>query len=165
MGKIIKIGDVSIGLIGIEGALASLKKEAGMRDINMNDAGRMLLEAVKKRNYVPASAEDKYLSALSELWDREINGNASGDTQGSTVRILGPGCIRCIRLAEMVMEVLDRRGIAADIEHVKDLDEIWRYGVIQTPALVVGDKVLCSGRMPATAQLEMWLVELLPVNK
>lgn len=162
MGKTIKIGDASIGIIGIEGALVSLKKEAGRHDISSNDAGRMLLETVKKQNYVPASAEHKYLAALTELWDGEINGRTSDYTESGPVRILGPGCIRCVRLAEMVLDVLDQRGIPTDIEHVKDLDEIWRYGVIQTPALVVGDRVLCSGRMPTRARIEAWFFELFP---
>lgn len=164
MGKTIKIGNTSIGLVGIEGAVAGLKKEMDGRDINSTDAGRILLETVKKRNYVPVSAEHKYLMALAELWDREFNGKISTAAHTSPVRILGPGCIRCMRLAEMVMDVLDKRGIPADIEHVRDLDEIWRYGVIQTPALVVGNRVLCSGRMPTRAQIEVWFAELFPLE-
>ena len=162
MSKTVKIGNTNIGLLGIEGALNQLKKEAAGSKISPAQAGARLLEAIKKRNYVPPSAEDRYLQALARLWEVETGGSEDDDSDDLRIRILGPGCVSCNRLEEMVLSVLSERGLAADIEHVKDLDEIWRYGVIQTPALVVGRRVLCSGRMPNRAQIEAWFRELMP---
>jgi hypothetical protein len=50
-------------------------------------------------------------------------------------------------------------GIAADIFQVHDLDEIGRFGVMQTPALVINNKLKCAGRLPSRAQVEEWLRE------
>jgi len=162
MSRTIKIGNTSVGLVGIEGALAALKKEVADSGISPSQAAARLLKSVKKRNYVPHSAEDRYMEALARLWEQETGQEQGHDTDDLRIRILGPGCVSCNRLEEMALSVLSERGIAADIEHVRDLDEIWRYGVIQTPALVVGRRVLCSGRMPTRAQVEAWFRELIP---
>ena len=159
MSRTIKIGNTSVGLVGIEGAITQLRKDAS--DISPSVAAERLLEAVKERNYVPASAEDRYIEALARLWKHETGDSKDDDADDLRIRILGPGCVSCNKLEEMVLSVLSERGIAADIEHVRDLDEIWRYGVIQTPALIVGRRVLCSGRMPNRAQVEAWFRELI----
>ena len=47
MSRAVKIGNTNIGLVGIEGALNQLKKEAADSKINPAQAGARLLEAVK----------------------------------------------------------------------------------------------------------------------
>ncbi len=65
------------------------------------------------------------------------------------VRVLGPGCRRCETLYERVSRVVEETG-RADItaEHVTDPDEILTYGPILTPALVIDDLLVLSGRVP-----------------
>ena len=162
MDRTIKIGNARVGLIGIEASLQKLKKEIDSGgNLSTGEALKRLFDAVKERNYVPPNAEKAYLDALKKLWLKETGQGQDMDYDDDLrIRILGPGCVSCNRLEEMVLEVMAARGIAADIEHVRELDEIWRYGVIQTPALVVGKKVLCSGKMPMKAQVEAWFNEL-----
>ncbi len=50
-------------------------------------------------------------------------------------------------------------GVAADIFQVHDLDEIGRYGVMRTPALIVNGELKSSGRLPPPADIEEWLRE------
>jgi len=50
-------------------------------------------------------------------------------------------------------------GITADIFQVHDLDEIGRFGVMQTHALVIDNKFKCTGRLPSRARVEEWLRE------
>ena len=57
---------------------------------------------------------------------------------------------------------MQEMGLAADIEQVHDLDEIWRHGVLSTPALVINGQVLCAGRIPTRAEVEEWLRRELP---
>jgi hypothetical protein len=63
-------------------------------------------------------------------------------------------------LVEQVYEEITARNyipaIAADVFQVNDLDEIGRYGVMQTPALVINGRVKCAGRLPTRAQVEGW---------
>jgi hypothetical protein len=39
------------------------------------------------------------------------------------------------------------------------LDEIGRFGVLQTPALVINGQLKSVGRIPTRAQIEGWLRE------
>ena len=72
----------------------------------------------------------------------------------TTVRILGPGCANCRRLASLTEQALARLGVDAQIEKVTDPARIAGYGVLRTPALVVDEHVLMAGRIPALSSLE-----------
>ncbi len=160
MARLLKIGDKAVGLIGIEAALSELKKVRKNDGLMPEDAAKILLEGIERKNYIPPNARSAYLKALAQLWREETGTTGSQDGQYQSLRILGPDCVGCNRLEEIVRSVLDERGIAADIDHIRDLDEIWRYGVITTPALVIGNRVLCSGRVPTRAQVDIWIREL-----
>ena len=73
------------------------------------------------------------------------------------VRSLGPGCTRCARLERATIEALDQLGIHATVEKVADYATIAGYGVLSTPALVVDDRVLVAGRVPATDEVKRLL--------
>ena len=51
--------------------------------------------------------------------------------------------------------------MAADIEDIQDLDEIWRHGVINTPTLIINGEVKSAGIQPPRVQLEKWIEEAL----
>jgi small redox-active disulfide protein 2 len=76
-----------------------------------------------------------------------------------TIRVLGSGCVTCNKLSAMLFEALQKFGLAADMESVHDLDEIWRFGVTKTPALIINNTVKCAGRMPSPAEVEEWVKE------
>ena len=57
------------------------------------------------------------------------------------------------------IRILDRIDVAADIEQIKELDEIWRHGVLSTPALIINGKAKSEGRVPTPAEIEQWLKE------
>jgi small redox-active disulfide protein 2 len=157
-GSTLKIGGVSVGLVGLDQAVARLRESDPSGSLTPGEAASRLLSSLEGRNYVPDSAREAYLAALAAVWEGKQG--EDGDAAPS-IRSLGPGCVSCNRLERIVRQVRDERGIAADIEHIHDLDEIWRYGVMQTPALVIDDKVLCAGRLPSKAQVEIWVNELL----
>lgn len=69
------------------------------------------------------------------------------------VKVLGSGCCRCNDLAARVKEALAEMGVASEVDHVTDFREIVKYGVMQTPALVVDGKVKVAGRIPAKPEL------------
>ena len=70
------------------------------------------------------------------------------DKTAASVKVLGSGCARC--------SALD-----AAIEHVTDFMQIAAYGVMTTPALVVGGRVVSCGRVPGQAELREMLREAL----
>ena len=76
-----------------------------------------------------------------------------------SVKVLGSGCSKCNLLEKYAVETLDELGKPYTLDHVKDYVEIAKYGVMQTPALVVNEKVLVSGRVPTRAELKELLAK------
>lgn len=153
--RTIKIGKTTVGLLGLDIALARILQK---KDLPEDEAVERLFASVSKENYIPPGATELYREALR----REIRKQRGEKVEygpGLAIRILGPGCVSCNKLNTLVIEALQRLGIAADVEHVHELDEIWRYGVTQTPALIINEQVKSSGRMPTPIQVEEWLKE------
>lgn len=69
------------------------------------------------------------------------------------IKVLGSGCCKCDDLEQRVKEALSEMGVAAEVNHVTDFREIMKYGVMQTPALVVDGKVKVAGRIPNKPEL------------
>jgi small redox-active disulfide protein 2 len=69
------------------------------------------------------------------------------------VKILGSGCVNCRNLEANTRRALAEMGIDTEIDHVIDEAEIVSWGVMSTPALVVDDTVVVSGRVPTPEQL------------
>ncbi|MBU4260715.1 MAG: thioredoxin family protein [Proteobacteria bacterium] len=150
----IKIGRATVGLIGLEQAM----QQAVSRKMSADEATAFLFNAVSRENYIPSTATDLYRHALRREYLAAENGG-SQSLQQLTIKILGPGCVSCNKLNTMIFDIMQRLDIAADIEQIHDLDEIWRHGVITTPALIINGSIKCSGRMPPPEEVEQWLVE------
>jgi len=69
------------------------------------------------------------------------------------LEILGPGCVRCQRLAENTKAAVAALGLEADVVKVEDIATIMSYGVMATPALVVDGQVRLSGRVASAAEI------------
>lgn len=76
------------------------------------------------------------------------------------IKVLGTGCANCIKLENLVKEVISENNIHANIDKVTDRDKFMDYGVMLTPGLVVNGKVLSSGKIPTKSTLEHWLKEI-----
>lgn len=162
----LRIKGVEIGLVWLDSAFNAVRKELnGTAEIDPRVAAEHMLAKIERRNYIPVSARADYLDALERYWrDRLGLGGPREEDDANrplVIRILGKRCISCNKIEEIVRSVLDARGIGADIEHVSDYDEIWRYGVLNPPALVVNGKVVCAGRVPTRAQVEAMILPLL----
>ena len=64
------------------------------------------------------------------------------------VKVLGPGCKRCVATAEMVQTKADKLGVPVTIEKVTDYAAIAGYGIASTPGIVVDGKVVHAGGLP-----------------
>jgi small redox-active disulfide protein 2 len=73
------------------------------------------------------------------------------------VKILGSGCANCRRLEEVARKAASDAGIEAEFVKVTDYKDILAYGVLTTPGLVVNEKLVSSGRIPAPATIAQWL--------
>ncbi|GAB1692801.1 thioredoxin family protein [Krasilnikovia sp. M28-CT-15] len=73
------------------------------------------------------------------------------------IKILGSGCANCHTLEARTREALAELGMSAEVTSVTDYPSIVGYGVLNTPALVVDERVVLSGRVPTTAQVAQLL--------
>lgn len=73
------------------------------------------------------------------------------------VKVLGTGCHNCKVTAKLIEEVAQAKGVPVTIEKVEDLRDIMAYGVMSTPGVVIGEKVVHAGGVPARAKVESWL--------
>lgn len=70
------------------------------------------------------------------------------------IKILGTGCRNCNKLEDNARKAVGELGIDATIEKVTDFKDIMKYGVMQTPALVVDEEVKVVGKVPSVEDLK-----------
>ena len=75
------------------------------------------------------------------------------------IEILGTGCPKCKKLAELVEQAVKESGIEAEITKVTEINEIMNYGVMITPALAIDGKVKIAGKIPSLEEIKNWLKE------
>lgn len=63
------------------------------------------------------------------------------------IKVLGTGCKKCVTVENRVKEVIAEANINATVEKVEDIAEIMKYGVMSTPALVIDEKVVSTGKV------------------
>ena len=78
------------------------------------------------------------------------------------IKVLGPGCTSCVALERVTRDAVAALGLDARVEKVEHYPTILGYGVMSTPALVVDEQVLFSGRVPRAAQVREMLARLAP---
>ena len=75
------------------------------------------------------------------------------------IKVLGSGCANCQRLERETRAALDGAAIPYDLTKVTDFADIASYGVMQTPALVMNEVVLSTGKIPKHEQIVLWAQE------
>jgi len=70
------------------------------------------------------------------------------------IQILGTGCPKCKKLAQNAEAAAKALGIEYEIEKVTDINEIMKFGVIMTPALVVDGEVKLVGKVPSPDEIK-----------
>lgn len=71
----------------------------------------------------------------------------------TTIQVLGTGCQKCTSLKENVDAALKQLGIEAEVQKVKDINEIVAFGVMNTPALVVDGEVKLAGKVATVDEI------------
>ncbi len=73
------------------------------------------------------------------------------------IQILGTGCPKCKKLAENAEAAAKDAGIEHEIVKVTDINEIMKFGVMMTPALVIDGQVKVVGKVPSPDEIRKWL--------
>jgi len=75
------------------------------------------------------------------------------------IEILGTGCPKCGKLAELAGQAVKESGIETEIIKVTEIKEIMNRGVMFTPALVIDGEVKSAGKIPSIEEIKNWLKE------
>jgi small redox-active disulfide protein 2 len=74
-----------------------------------------------------------------------------------SIKVLGPGCTNCVKVAEVANKAVASLGAEASVEKVTDFAEIRKYKILATPGLVINEQVVCAARIPTLAEVTTWL--------
>ena len=153
----IKVGQFTVGIVGLKAALEKAAEEGLPAD---DTGGQQLLQWLKPKNYIPSSSEVAYAGAFLQEYRKHCGLPVEAQkSEGLEVKILGPGCINCNKLEQMVYKVMSTASLVGTVEHVRDLNEIAAYGILPIPALVINGQIKCAGRLPVEKQVLQWLTE------
>ncbi len=82
---------------------------------------------------------------------KDVEAGAAGpigvDASEARIKVLGSGCAKCQALEKATTEALAELGEETRVQHVTDFADIAKYGVMQTPALVIDNKVVSYGKV------------------
>ncbi len=154
----IKVGKNVIGIIGLKNTLEVVaKKIAGKPEVEIQAE---LLKRLSKENYIPDNIRQEYGKAFLREFNKFLGKPYEKEVfEGLEVKVLGQGCAQCDKLEQELMHVMADFELIADIEHVRDIKEIGKYGVMGMPALIINGKVKSVGKVPPKNKLIEWLKE------
>ncbi len=73
------------------------------------------------------------------------------------IKVLGPGCAKCHEAEKIMRTAVEETGVAATIEKISDFQQIAKFGVFSTPAVVIDGQIKCVGKVPSKAEAVTWL--------
>jgi small redox-active disulfide protein 2 len=154
----IKVGKHRTGIVGLDKVL---KEMSEMRpQMSEKEIASKMIEKLSKKNYIPSEAYDKYSKAFIREQKKYMGEPIPEDPlEAVEIKVLGAGCPNCDKLETTLMELIEEMGIAADLEHVRDMKEIAKYGVMGSPALVVNRKVKAMGSVPPKPKLKNFILQ------
>ena len=80
--------------------------------------------------------------------------------EGCNIKVLGAGCKLCHEQYENVKAAVAGMKLDASVEYITDMEVVMTYGVMTMPAIVVNEKVVSSGKVLKTGEVEKLLKDL-----
>lgn len=78
------------------------------------------------------------------------------------IKIIGTEDIKQKALTNRVLKAIEDLRVDVSIVEITNLEDIIAYDIIQTPALVIRNQVLCQGIIPQVAELKGLIAAFLP---
>jgi hypothetical protein len=158
VGTRINVGDSSVGIMGIMELMEEMT--ATHADKHDDEVRTHMLARLGEHNYIAHQAEDEYGRAFVREF-RKFLGHAYTEDgpAGLDIKVLGVGCGQCDSLVKTIQEVLTELRFPVAVEHVTDIKEIARYGIMGSPALLINGKAVAVGSVPPRNRIKKWLQE------
>ncbi len=153
----IKIGKHLTGFVGLKLVLEQMGSQYGQA--SDDTIAREMIKRLSKNNYIPESVQDQYGRAFVREFRRFLGQpfEEDGPTNELEIKVLGGGCNICDSLENDLMEILSGMGLAANLEHIRDAQQIASYKVRGLPALIINGEVKSVGTTPPKAELKKWI--------
>jgi len=74
------------------------------------------------------------------------------------IQILGTGCPKCKALAKNADTAAKETGIEYELEKVTEINDIMKFGVMMTPALVIDGDVKAVGKVLSPEEIKKMFV-------
>lgn len=79
-----------------------------------------------------------------------------------SIKVLGSDCCtNCTNLKNKIVKLVNEKSLSIEVEKIIDIVEIMKYGVMSAPAVVIDEKVKCSGRIPSDKELNDWIFKII----
>jgi small redox-active disulfide protein 2 len=75
------------------------------------------------------------------------------------IKVLGGCCGNCETVMKMFETQAKALGIEISLSKISDMKEILGYGVMKTPGVVIGGKLVHAGSVPPASKIDAWLKE------
>jgi hypothetical protein len=154
----IRVGNSPVGIIGLKNVMADMSEEYAERPDD--EVGDELVERLSKKNYIPDRVKPDYAKSFLREFQKFLGKPYEEEvSEGVEAKVLGPGCVQCDGLEMTRMQVMAEINLVADIQHVRDIKEIGKYGVMGSPALLINGKVKSVGKVLPKKKLKERLTE------
>jgi small redox-active disulfide protein 2 len=152
----IQVGKNKVGIVGLRSTIEEMATDFVQKPDDIISAE--FLHRLSNKNYIPNKVREIYGRAFVREFRKYLGQPYEKERlEMLEVKVLGPGCAQCDRLENEVMEVLTEMNLPANIEHVRDLEEIGTYGVWGIPALIINDKAVFVGKIPPKSEIKKHL--------
>jgi hypothetical protein len=154
----INVAHFSVSIIGIKQLMEEMASAYAEKPDD--EVRSLMLDRMGQDNYIPGTAREEYGRAFVREFRKFLGQPYTDDApKGLDVKVLGAGCNQCRQLTQMIMEVLTELNLPAGVDHVTDMKEIARYGIMGSPALLINGKAVAVGSVPPRDRIKKWLVE------
>ncbi|MEG0899330.1 MAG: MTH895/ArsE family thioredoxin-like protein [Oscillospiraceae bacterium] len=148
----------------VDSGIVNARKEGKWVYYSISDSGVQIAKKLFNDFTLVRSEEQldllKKEDELMGIFDKISNNEQIVSVKGASVKILGTGCPECYKLVKETTRALSELNMNTDIEHITDLVEIVKYGVMSTPTLIIDGKIMSVGRIPSTDEIIDMLIKL-----
>jgi small redox-active disulfide protein 2 len=71
----------------------------------------------------------------------------------NVIKILGTGCPNCKKTIAVVKETVKENNLDYAVIKVEEIEDIMKYNIMSTPAVVIDEQVMIKGRVPSRAEI------------
>lgn len=75
------------------------------------------------------------------------------------IKVVGSGCKNCKNLLKSTKEAVKELNSDAIIVYITEMEDIVATGIMQTPGLIINEKVKMTGRVPPVKEIKKMIAE------